>query len=180
MVNPCRELRSRCSEIGSHFHHFPAVFLFSAIGTAHTKDHTYTEQPPQRPTKKDLSEQTRSHHLRPVFPLPSLFPLSPPPLLTLSFPLPPHSLSPPLLNPPTSLAPSTPRQTLPVTAQLSQAQLGHNPQYKPHIPNKETKKRIQPPSAQESISTSHIYLSRSRHSLSRETYRRPNGLPIRS
>ena len=26
-VNPCRELRSRCSEIGSHFHHFPAVFI---------------------------------------------------------------------------------------------------------------------------------------------------------
>jgi len=29
MVNPCRELWSRCSEIGSHFHHFPAVLHLS-------------------------------------------------------------------------------------------------------------------------------------------------------
>jgi len=32
MVNPCRELRSRCSEIGSHFHHFPAVFIVASSG----------------------------------------------------------------------------------------------------------------------------------------------------
>ena len=31
MTNPRRELRSRCSEIGSHFHCFPAVFLILVL-----------------------------------------------------------------------------------------------------------------------------------------------------
>ena len=33
MANPYRELRSWCSEIGSHFHHFPAVFLIYILFT---------------------------------------------------------------------------------------------------------------------------------------------------
>ena len=108
--------------------------------------------PPQRPTKKtcqcrhsDWQKKFVRADMEPpreaCLPPSSLFHLSPPLLLTLFFTLPPHSLPPPLLNPPTSLTPPTPRQTLPVTAQLSQAQLGHNPQYKPHIPNKETNKK---------------------------------------
>ena len=32
MARPSRELQSRCSEIGSHFHHFPAVYVVRSGG----------------------------------------------------------------------------------------------------------------------------------------------------
>ena len=43
-VNPCCELRSRYSKIGSHFHHFPAVLSKSGHQTVFNKNSTLESQ----------------------------------------------------------------------------------------------------------------------------------------